>query len=92
LDYRPREHPVIRELDKDILFDYMENFSLALNIYGLREDVLDYLGGDVVKFSTEWSHMKTRLRKLIEQCRSYYVSCDATDPGNLQAIYQKLGG
>jgi hypothetical protein len=92
LDYRAREKPVIREVEKEILFDYMENFSLALNIYGLREDVLDYLDSDVLRFSTEWSNMKNRLRRLVEQCCCYYISCDATDPQNLQAIHQKLTG
>lgn len=86
LDYRQRQEPVVCDLDADVMFDYMESFSLALNIYGLREDVLDYLGADVRKFSAECSLMKTRLRQLIGACRSLYISADATDPKILEDI------
>jgi hypothetical protein len=90
LDYRGRDRQVIREMDRNILFDYMETFSLALNIYGLREDVLDYLGGDVTQFSAEWSQMKTRLRALVDRCRCFYIRCDATDSDNLRTIRRLL--
>jgi hypothetical protein len=91
VDFRGSQHRALGTLDRNILFDYMENFSLALNIYGLREDVLDYLDGDASKFSTEWTWMKTRLRALVGQCRCYYISCDVTDPDNLHAVGKMLG-
>jgi hypothetical protein len=90
VDYRGRDRTMIRSADPSILYDYMENFSLAVNIYGLREDVLDFLGSDVTRFSAEWSAMKHRLSSLIGRCRSYYVSCDATDPANLEQIVRML--
>ena len=40
VDYRGREHCQIREIDRDILVDYMEQFSLAVNVYGLKESKL----------------------------------------------------
>jgi hypothetical protein len=90
LDYRERQYPIIRELDRSVLFNYMESFSLAASIYGLREDVLDYLDSDVVRFSTEFSLMKSRLRRLIDVCSCYYISCDATDFRNLEVIRECL--
>ena len=86
LDYQGPEHTIIRAVDRDLLFDYMENFSLAVNIYGLREDVLDGFRGDVARFSIEWSNMKNRLRSLISGCKCYYISCDATQQDNLDTI------
>jgi hypothetical protein len=90
LDYRGGGQRKICELHRDILFDYMENFSLALSIYGLKEDLLDYLGGDVTRFSIEWSHAKGRLRELVDRCRCYYVSGDVTHPQTLQTIAAML--
>jgi hypothetical protein len=91
VDYRGINTRVIREMDRDVLFNYMEQFSLALNVYGLKEDVLDHLGKDVSEFSVHMTGMKTKLRALVNQCRTYYLSCDATDPRNLQALYTLLG-
>lgn len=90
LDYQGPTRRMIKEVQREILYDYMENFSLAVNIYGLREDVLDYLQADVEQFSVEWSLMKSRLRELVDRCRCYHVSCDATDPHNLQSICSLL--
>lgn len=90
VDYRGPDHCAIREFDRDILFDYMDQFSLAVNVYGLKEDLLDALAGDVTRFSVEMSETRERLRTLIRQVRCHYVSCDAEDPGNLQTIMRLL--
>ena len=91
VDYRGQEHCEIREIDRDVLLDYMEQFSLAVNVYGLKEDLLDSLGGDVARFSARMAQMKGRLRSVISQSRCHYLSCDAEDPENLQAILDLLG-
>jgi hypothetical protein len=72
------------------MFDYMEQFALALNVYGLKEDVLDSLGGDVGRFSVEMSAMRARLRAVIDAARCYYLSCDTADSANLRAIWELL--
>jgi hypothetical protein len=77
-------------MNRDVLFDYMEQFSSALNVYGLKEDVLDHLGADLDAFSTRTSEMRARLRALIDRCNCYYVSCDSTDSRNLELLRQLL--
>ena len=86
LDYKGSGQRVVREIDRDAVFDYMEQFSLAVNVYGLREDVFDALGAEVPRFSVEMSQMRTQLRALIDGSRCYYVSCDVADPANLREI------
>jgi hypothetical protein len=86
VDYRGQERCEIREIDRDILLDYMEQFSLAVNVYGLKEDLLDSLAGDVTRFSAQMSQMRGRLRTVIRQSRCYYLSCDAEDPKNLEVL------
>jgi hypothetical protein len=90
LDYRPRSHGIISELDKDVLFNYMDSFSLAANIYGLKEDILDFLKGDVSLFSDELTLMKARMRELVETCRGFYVSADSNNPKDLEKIWRAL--
>lgn len=91
LDYKPHAASVVRELDRRTMFNYMEQFALAINVYGLKEDILDHLGGDVHSFSQEMSRVRTQLQFLVEACDSYYVSCDAAEPRNLQVIRDLLG-
>jgi hypothetical protein len=90
LDYKGSGRRVIREVEPDTLFDYMEHFSFAVNVYGLKEDVLDALGGDVARFSIEMSRMRESLRTLINSSRCHYLSCDAADPMTLRAICDLL--
>jgi hypothetical protein len=90
VDYRGPERCVMRDLDADTLFNYMEQFSLAVNIYGIREDLFDHLGGDVQTFSARWSQTKAQLRELINRCRRHYVSCDVMADKNLQALHARL--
>jgi len=90
LDYRGPDTRDIREMDREVLLNYMEQFSLPLNVYGIKEDILDHLGGDVAAFSLQMNRMREQLHTLVERCNGYYVSCDATDPGNLREIQELL--
>jgi hypothetical protein len=90
VDFKDPEQDVVREIDSDTLFSYMEQFSLALNIYGLREDLFDHLDGDVHKFSAGLIAMKEQLRGLISQCRTFYVSCDVMKDERLHALREQL--
>ena len=90
LDYKGSGSSVIREIDRDTLFDYMEQFALAVNVYGLKEDILDALGGEIPQFSATISQMRARLRSLVDASRCYYLSCDAANARNLQAILELL--
>ena len=92
VDYRGPEQRVIRKIDRDVLFDYMEQFSLAVGVYGLKDDLLDLVGADAARFSSEMSRMKAQLRAIVQQSRCYYLSCDAEDPENRLAILAILGG
>ena len=90
VDYRAGTR-VIREIGAEVMFDYMEQFALALNVQGLKEDVLDSLGSDVGRFSVEMSAMRARLRAVVDGARCYYLSCDAADLANLSSIGEFLG-
>jgi hypothetical protein len=92
VDYRGPNTRIIREMDRTTLLDYMDQFSLALNVYGLKEDVLDHLSANVTQFSDKVSEMRTQLRDLLDRSRTYYVSLDAEDAPTLQSLYQLLAG
>jgi hypothetical protein len=90
VDYRGPGICTLEEMDRDILLDYMEHFCLPINVYGLKEDILDHLACDVSRFSTQMRSMKAQLQSLVRNCRCYYLSCDAMNPRALDAIYELL--
>ncbi len=55
-------------------YDYAEQFSLAINVYRLEEDLLDLYHGNYRQFSQVYRQMKIQLRRLIQQSRCYYIS------------------
>jgi len=91
IDYRPGNR-IIREMDRERLFDYMDQFALALNVYGLKEDLLDYLSGNIDAFCGHLARMRSTLRRILGSCGAYYVSCDCTDPVNLRDLLALLRG
>lgn len=70
---RANQH-VIQRVSEQEAYDYAEQFSLAVNVYRLEEDLLDLHDGNYRKFSQVYSQMKMRLRSLIHQSRCYYIS------------------
>jgi hypothetical protein len=70
----------------------MEQFSLALNVYGLKDDVIELLAGEVTRFAVEISLMRARLKAVIDRARCYYFSCDTADARNLREIRGLLAG
>jgi hypothetical protein len=90
LDYKGPQTRYIAAIDGAVMFDYMDQFALALNVYGLKEDVLDYLNADVRKFSAATTNMRSKLHTLVSSSRCYYVSCDAADDCNVRSIYNLL--
>jgi hypothetical protein len=92
VDYKGSGSHVIQEIDREVALEYLEQFALALNVYGLKEDILDSLGAEVPRFSAEMAQMRARLRALVYGSRCYYLSCDAAEPGNLRSIWGLLKG
>jgi hypothetical protein len=91
VEFRAAHQGDIRALDRNILFDYMEQFSVALNVYGLKEDILEYLGEDIDEFSRQMRRTREALHRLIEHSNCHYVTCDVTNPDHLRAFYAALG-
>lgn len=90
MDYRGPRTRRIEALDKTVMLEYMDQFALALNVYGLKEDLLDYVGGDVQAFAGVLATMHSKMRSLVEGARCYYMSCDVADERNFREINELL--
>src|ERR1700754_111430 len=79
IDFRGRGCHTIANLSEQEAYDYAEQFSLAMNVYRLEEDLLDFYRGDYRQFSQVYHDMKRQLEELIRRSRCYYLSVDVFD-------------
>lgn len=91
VDYRVAQRHVIQEISQEELYNYAEQFSLAINVYRLEEDLLDYYSGNHRLFSDVYNQMKLRLRSLIERSHCYYISSDMLNPDHRADVFGLLG-
>ncbi len=76
IDFHHSGHHVIKEVVEQDIYNYAEQFSLAINVYRLEEDLLDLYKGDYREFSEVYEKMKIQLKNLIHQSNCYYISSD----------------
>jgi hypothetical protein len=92
IDYRGPGECILSPIEGPVLYEYLEQFSLPLNVYGLKEDLLDHFGGSVDDFALQMHRMKSQLHALVENSHGYRVSCDASDDKGLDALHDLLAG
>lgn len=90
LDYRCKGQHIIRPLSEQEVYNYAEQFSLAVNVYRLEEDLLDLYDGDYRQFSQVYSQMKAQLLSLVRHSTCYYISSDVLSSKFREEIFSLL--
>lgn len=91
LEFSSADRHIIEPLSEQEAYDFAEQFSLALNVYRLEEDLLDLCRDRCQDFSRIYGQMKSQLRELIQQSRCYYISTDIINPTNRDEVLALLG-
>ena len=82
----------VRRLPVDELRPIAVQFSLALNVYRLEEDLLDLLGGDYRAFASTYDLMLQRLDQALDKAAGYEVDGDMLDDGVRREVAAILQG
>lgn len=90
IDFHQPGNHIIKEISYQDAYSYAEQFSLAINVYRLEEDLLDLYKGNYHKFSKAYSKMKTLLWDLVVQSRCYYIRSDILIQANRDKIFELL--
>jgi len=90
IDFNKESLSLIKTIDKKYMYNYLEQFSLPINVYGLKEDLLDYFENDYASFSRVYTLMKNRLQEIVEKNNCFYISADMTKQENQKKIYELL--
>jgi len=90
VDYSPSRKSEIRSIPTDRFLNFVEQFSLPINAYGLKDDVMEHLEGDLDKFASAYREMKNDLIKLVSGARLFHMNMDVTDPTALREVLEAL--
>ena len=90
IDFAGSAHHSIKELSRQDIYNYAEQFSLGVNVYRLEEDLLDFYGGDCLRFSQAYGEMKAKLWQLIDQSYRYHIRSDILKEQNRNEIIDLL--
>lgn len=92
LDFKEGGQHIIHTVSTQEAYDYAEQFSLAMNVYRLEEDLLDFYEGDYRRFSQVYSGMKKQLDHLIRQSKCYYISSNMLNSAYRNEVLALLAG
>lgn len=90
IDYQQPNFHSIEVMTPEDIYNYAEQFSLALNVYRLEEDLLDMYQGDCRRFSAAYCQMKMQLMALVQQSRCFRISSDILVEEYRDEVFQLL--
>lgn len=76
----------IHPMEDSICLDLLRNFSLAMNVYGLKEDTLEWLSHDIQAFSYLCQQENSALSQICGNSKSYSVNIDANDGAKMDEL------
>lgn len=80
VDWRPDRPTGLRELPVDTCYEFLEQFAFPVSAYGLKDDLLAHVDGDLDRYTTVYAAMKQQLRRLVSNCRLWLANVDMLDP------------
>lgn len=79
-DYGSTDHIGIKHVESKEAIEFLECFSLGLNVYRLEEDLLEYLSGNIERYSDEVLFMKNAIRILVNGADRIFLRADVNEP------------
>lgn len=90
-DFRPDRPAEFGEFDPAEAEMFLEQFALSVTTYGLKDDLMTHLGGDVRRFAATMSTMRAMLGGLVRGARCYRANVDMLDPAVCETVLKELG-
>ena len=90
VDFKGAGCCTVDRISEEIVYDYAEQFVLAINAYRLEEDLLDFYANDFRQFAHVYARMKAQLHDLVRGCNRYYISCDVLDQKCRDTVFSLL--
>lgn len=92
VNYRGPGHHDVRALPTTMAHAIAQQFSDALNVYRLEEDLLDDLGGDYERFAEVQLGRDAALRALVENSRCHFITTDVRQAEHAETLLELWSG
>lgn len=92
VNYQAGRPARLDRVSSDVAFTFLEQFSLGVNVYDLRYDLLDHLGRDMEAYVTAYDAMRTTLAELCRTARCYVANVRMQDPDVRSRVFDVLTG
>ena len=79
LQWQKGRTPEIHTVDLPFAVQIAEQFALPINVYGLKEDILDCVGGEFSEFCEVYGRMKSMLTEMLRRSTCMYIKADMDD-------------
>jgi hypothetical protein len=90
VNYRPDQPEEFRYASREEAIAYLDQFALALNVYGLKEDIFDFVGARLKDFSAVLARDRLAVSGLAEAGRVFYANVDVLNDTTYERISQAL--
>jgi len=80
IDYRPEFDRGIRRLDPRRFYQFIDQFAFPPSTYGLKDDLLAHVGGDMDHYLDAYGRMKDTMRTTVENANLFHINVDMLDP------------
>lgn len=88
VDFQSKSKSIIKKISALHTLNFMRTFSLPIPTYGIKDDVLSWLGGDHGDLFEVLSSIDAKLASLVETTDSFYVSMDLSRQENWEALLE----
>jgi len=90
VNYRPDQPEEFRYASYEEAIAYLDQFALALNVYGLKEDIFDLVGARLKDFSAVLARDRQAVYGLAEAGRVFYANVDVSNDRIYESVSQTL--
>jgi hypothetical protein len=92
VDYQPDRHRRLEEVSEADCLNFLSHFALAVPTYGLKDDVLAHLDGDLDRYLAACRYMNAELEQLVASSRRFVVNADMMDPAVRASVLAAVSG
>ncbi|MUL43180.1 FomB family phosphonate monophosphate kinase [Streptomonospora sp. PA3] len=92
VDYNPERAQGIEEISADVAEAFLDQFSLAVTMYGLKDDLFAHYDYDVHRFAAALRDTKDKARRLTRSVRCLRANVDMLDGSVRESVLRTLAG
>lgn len=90
VDYDPRRSEQVYRIDASDAFEFLTHFAGAVDTYGMKDDVLEAVGGDIFEFNHIIERQESLLADLLSQTEVYVSHLDMMSDVNVQRLFSLI--